>query len=102
MLEFSRRVGVIRTPGFPTDIVDWAEGFTALRPDDACAALPPRPILIVHGADDDEVPLSDARVLAETAGGSAELRVIGGAGHRLRADPRAIALLVGWLERQVL
>jgi putative redox protein len=37
--------------------------------------------------------------LAE-AHGAAELRVINGAGHRLRHDPRAIALLMGWLDRQ--
>ena len=100
MLEFSRRVGVIRSAEYPPDIAAWARGFSTLRPDEACALLPPRPVLLVHGVDDDEVPLSDARVLAEAAAGSAELRVIGGAGHRLRADPRAMALLVGWLERQ--
>jgi uncharacterized protein len=99
MLEFARRVGVVRTPGFPVDVESWAEAFRTLRPEEACAAVPPRPLLIVHGAEDDEVPLSDARVLADAAGGQAELRIIGGAGHRLRADPRAIALLVGWLER---
>ena len=100
MLEFSRRVGVVKTRKFPPDVAVWAEGFTALRPDEAAKSLSGRPVLIVHGAEDDEVPVSDARVLAEAVGGSAELRVIGGAGHRLRADPRAIALLVGWLERQ--
>lgn len=100
MLEFSRRVGVVRSPGYPSDITAWARGFATLRPDEACALLPPRPVLIVHGVEDDEVPLSDARVLADAVGGSVELRVIGGAGHRLRADPRAMALLVGWLERQ--
>jgi putative redox protein len=34
------------------------------------------------------------------AHGSAELRVFDGAGHRLRHDPRAIAVLLGWLDRQ--
>ncbi|HXQ60942.1 MAG TPA: hypothetical protein VN796_01340, partial [Acidimicrobiales bacterium] len=100
MLDFARRVGVVRTPDFPSDTAAWAAGFTSLRPAEAAAALPPRPVLVVHGVDDDEVPLSDARVLAEAAAPGAELRVIGGAGHRLRADPRAMALLVGWLERQ--
>jgi putative redox protein len=100
MLGFSRRVGVIRSADYPSYIQAWARGFSTLRPDEACSLLPPRPVLIVHGVDDDEVPLSDARVLADAGANSAELRVIGGAGHRLRADPRAIALLVGWLERQ--
>jgi putative redox protein len=28
------------------------------------------------------------------------MRVIDGAGHRLRHDPRAMAMLLGWLDRQ--
>jgi putative redox protein len=43
--------------------------------------------------------VADSRMLAE-AHGDAELRVIPGAGHRLRHDPRAIAILMGWLDRQ--
>jgi putative redox protein len=45
------------------------------------------------------VPSLDARALADCHG-SAELRIIQGAGHRLRHDPRAVAVLLGWLERQ--
>jgi putative redox protein len=41
----------------------------------------------------------DARQFAEQHG-SAELRLLSGAGHRLRHDPRAIAILLGWLDRQ--
>ena len=41
----------------------------------------------------------DARQFAE-AHGSAELRLLQGAGHRLRHDPRAVAILIGWLDRQ--
>ena len=56
-------------------------------------------MLVMHGEDDESVPVSDARRLAD-AHGSAELRVIHGAGHRLRHDPRAVAVLLGWLDRQ--
>jgi uncharacterized protein len=100
MVGFARRVGVVRTPGFPPDENAWAAGFAALRPVDAAAAMSPRPVLLVHGLDDEEVPVSDARKLADAAGDGAELCLIPGAGHRLRADPRAMAVLVGWLERQ--
>ena len=31
--------------------------------------------------------------------GSAELRIITGAAHDLRHDPRAVAILLGWLDR---
>jgi uncharacterized protein len=100
MIEYARRVGVIRSSGFPADRGAWGEAFTALRPADASARLAPRPLLVIHGADDEEVPVADGRRLAESAGPRAELRVLAGAGHRLRADPRAVALLAGWLERQ--
>lgn len=100
MAEAARRVGVITTEGYPEHLAEWAQEFTLLRPVEAAALTAPRPVLVVHGADDDEVPVSDARLLAEAAGRSSELRVLPGAGHRLRADPRAMALLVGWLERQ--
>ena len=63
------------------------------------AVSPRKSLLIVHGDDDEYVPTLDARVLAE-AHGSAELRIITGAGHRLRHDPRAVAVLLGWLDRE--
>jgi uncharacterized protein len=100
MIEYARRVGAIRSSGFPADRREWGAAFSMLRPDEAAAKLPPRPLLVVHGAEDEEVPIADARRLAELAGSRAELRVLPGAGHRLRADPRAVALLAGWLERQ--
>jgi putative redox protein len=100
IVELARQIGIIRTPGFPSDLRPWSAAFTTLSPDKAAARINPRPLLVVHGSDDDEVPVSDGRVLADAAGAGAELRVILGAGHRLLADPRAVALLAGWLERQ--
>jgi putative redox protein len=55
--------------------------------------------LLLHGDDDESVPAGDSRQLAE-AHGAAEMRVIDGAGHRLRHDPRAMAVMMGWLDRQ--
>jgi putative redox protein len=100
MVAFARTAGVITSDGYPADVAAWGAAFSALRPAAAAAAMGRRPVLIVHGAEDDAVPVSDARTLAEAAGPQAELRILPGAGHRLRADPRAVALLVGWLERQ--
>ena len=64
--------------------------------------LPPRPFLVLHGSADDVVPVGDARLLADAARGSSELRIVHAAGHGLRHDPRAIAALLGWLDRQYL
>jgi putative redox protein len=56
--------------------------------------------LLVHGSADDVVPVDDARLLAEAADGSAEVRIVANGAHRLRHDPRAIAALLGWLDHQ--
>jgi alpha/beta superfamily hydrolase len=98
-LQHARDVGVVRDPAFPEDLEAWALELKQVRPLSTVAALAPRPLLLVQGADDDVVPVLDARALAE-AHGTADLRVLSGAGHALRHDPRAVALLLGWLERQ--
>jgi uncharacterized protein len=98
-LEHAREIGAIRTPSFPSSFDEWARELRRFRPVDAARRLAPRPLLVMHGDDDDSVPTVDARQLAE-AHGAAELRLIPGAGHRLRHDPRAVAVLLGWLDRQ--
>jgi len=71
----------------------------AMDPLGSIAKIPPRRLLIGHGADDADVPVQDARDLVDAAGQHAELRIIQGAGHQLRADPRMVATLLGWLDR---
>lgn len=97
-----REIGVVRDPTYPPDIEAWARELREIRPLDVIGDLGERSLLIMHGADDDVVPLADARALADASQGVAELRVISGAGHRLRHDPRAVALLTGWMERQLI
>jgi fermentation-respiration switch protein FrsA (DUF1100 family) len=101
-LEQARQVGVIRDPRFPPDVEEWVREMREIRPLALIGKIPPRPLLLVHGGDDDVVPIVDARALADGAEGEVELRVVSGAGHALRHDPRAVAVLLGWLERQEL
>jgi fermentation-respiration switch protein FrsA (DUF1100 family) len=96
----ARAVGVIRDPAFPPDLDAWARELREIRPLNLVGKVPPRPVLLVHGANDEVVSVLDARALADAAYAQVELRVLPGAGHRLRNDPRAIALLIGWLDRQ--
>jgi len=70
-----------------------------LDPVGAATVLPPKRFMIVHGADDRIVPVTAARQLLDAADGRAEVRIIQGAGHWLRADPRMVATLLGWLDR---
>lgn len=100
-LAHARAMGVIRSNRFPTDPDSWARELREIKPLALIAKIPPRPLLIVHGANDDTVPMIDARLLADAAEGDVELRILAAASHNLRHDPRAIAILLGWLDRQL-
>jgi len=97
-LDHAREIGAVRTKGFPSSMDDWSRPFRRFRPTAAARRFAPRPLLVMHGDDDESVPTSDARQLAQ-AHGVAELCLLPGAGHRLRHDPRAVAILMGWLDR---
>jgi putative redox protein len=99
LLLHSRSIGIVRSSGFPQSLEDWAHGLRVLRPSVLVPELAPRALLVMHGSDDAIVPVDDARTLAD-AHGTADLRIIRGAGHNLRQDPRAMAVLLGWLDRQ--
>lgn len=100
--EFHRSVQVAGVVGDPGDLLApsaLAADVVAVDPLGAIARIPPRRLLVGHGTDDAEIPPSDARDLVAAADGRAELRLIQGAGHHLRADPRMVATLLGWLDR---
>jgi fermentation-respiration switch protein FrsA (DUF1100 family) len=99
LLQHARDQGIVRRRDFPPAVDRWAHGLRQSAAVDAVERMADRPLLVVHGAEDDLVPVFDARVLAD-AHGSADLRIIDGAGHQLRHDPRAVATLLGWLDRQ--
>lgn len=99
LLDHARAMGAISDPSFPRVTEAWAREFRDIRPVEAARALAPRPLLVVHGLEDEAVPSLEGRLLAD-AHGSAELRLVAGAGSGLRHDPRAVALLLGWLDRQ--
>jgi len=99
LLLHAREVGVIHDPDFPPAFDSWAREARSVRAVNDVAHLVGRHLLVMHGSDDDAVPVFDARVLAD-AHGDADLRIIDGGGHQLRHDPRAVAVLLGWLDRQ--
>lgn len=100
LMAHARRVGAIRSPDFPPQPESWREQLRSIRAVHAAERFTDRSLLVLHGSDDEAVPHFDARLLAD-AHGTAELRFIRGAGHLLRHDPRAVAVLLGWLARQV-
>ena len=98
LLEHARNAGVIDDPGYPDSIDRWARQMRNLRAEACATELSGRPLLLVHGSEDELGPLLDARAMAD-AHGAADLRIIVGAGHDLRHDPRSISVLLGWLDR---
>ena len=94
-----RDAGVVGNPDDLPPAEALLADVVAIDPLGAVATIPPRRLLIGHGSDDLEIPASDARDLVAAADGRAELRIIQSAGHQLRADPRMVATLLGWLDR---
>ena len=98
-LTHARRMGVFRKPDAPSNTASWTREIKEFAPIAAASKLGDRPFLILHGSDDTIVAPTDAIELAD-AHGSADIRFVYHAGHRLRHDPRAVATLLGWLDRQ--
>ncbi|MDZ7675752.1 MAG: hypothetical protein U5K30_11885 [Acidimicrobiales bacterium] len=96
LFEHAREIGIVSSMSNPDG---WPRELRALKAVEGAQRLSPRALLVVHGAADDVVPSFDARVIAD-AHTSAELHLLDGGGHRLRHDPRAMAVLLGWLDRQ--
>ncbi len=95
---FGRDIGVI-TSADPVDVGHWGLRLAAASAELSAAKIAERPLLVMHGTNDEVVNAIDARAIAE-AHGRADLRIMPSAGHHLRHDPRAMAVLFGWLERQ--
>lgn len=99
LLDHACEVGAVQDPEDIDDPEAWALELGQIRAYNAVENLAPRALLLLHGAEDQMVPVLDARALAD-AHGDGELVLIAGADHGLRHDPRAIASLLGWLDRQ--
>ncbi|MGD9118032.1 MAG: alpha/beta fold hydrolase [Dehalococcoidia bacterium] len=98
LIEHFREVGAIRDKDFPASPQKWLDGFKAVRPIDYIARISPRPLLLVHGDKDETVSVDDAQRLYAKAGEPKKLAIIEGAGHRLRHDEKAMAIVLEWLK----
>jgi pimeloyl-ACP methyl ester carboxylesterase len=94
-----RTIGAIRDPDFPESAQAWLDSFKSVTPEDHVAGIAPRPLLIVHGSEDDIVPVSHAHRLFEKAGEPKKMVIVNGAGHRLRREPEVIRTVLDWLRQ---
>lgn len=59
----------------------WGAKFSAVRPLRAISGVAPRPLLFIHGTDDDVISPQQSQRLAVAAAGHSELWLVEGAGH---------------------
>lgn len=98
LIEHYRRIGAIRDDNFPASPEEWLNGFELVKPIDYIARIFPRPLLLVHGSQDEAVDISHARRLYARAGEPKQLAIVEGAGHRLRHSEEAMAVVINWLK----
>lgn len=100
IIDHFRYIGAIRDSDFPPSVKEWFDHFTEINPVKHVGGISPRPLLVVHGNQDETVPLSHARELYNRATQPKQLVIIDGAGHRLRQNDRAMAVVADWLKSQ--
>lgn len=100
VVEHFRRVGIVRDRDFPGSAEKWLDGFRLISPLKYVSRLSPRPLLLVHGSQDETVAVSHAHRLYAEAGEPKRMVIIDGAGHQLRRDERAVAAVISWLKSQ--
>lgn len=98
VIDHFRSIGAIRDEDFPQSTEEWLNDFRLVRPVEYVAGIAPRPLLLVHGSKDETVDMSHAYRLYDKAGEPKQIIVVDGAGHRLRQDDRAMAIVIDWLK----
>ena len=98
VVDHFRSIGTIRDENFPSSAEEWLNNFRLVRPIEYVAGINPRPLLLVHGSQDETVAVSHAHRLYDTAGEPKRLIIIDGAGHALRQEDRATAVVIDWLK----
>ena len=93
-----RSMGVIKDDNFPPSLQEWMHGFAEIYSDKWIDKLSPRPILIIHGDQDDVVSPDSAFNLYKRAGEPKEILIVKGAGHRLRISEQAMDHALDWLK----
>ncbi|MGH2749338.1 MAG: alpha/beta hydrolase family protein [Actinomycetota bacterium] len=97
--RITEEAGMATAPEVQADPAGWAAEFESVCTEDSVSRVA-CPVLVVHGTEDDVVPVHHAARIADRAR-RAELRILQGEGHQLRRAEEAIELLVGFLRRHL-
>lgn len=95
--EFRER-GIIRDPDFPPDADRWRNGFIEIEPRRWASHFKGKHLLVVHGDEDELVPVEHAEeIFGRAPAGVARISIVPGGEHRLRLDPRCVEALKKWV-----
>jgi putative redox protein len=100
VIDHFRRIGAIRDKDFPHSPQEWLNGFKQISPIKYIAGIAPRPLLLVHGNQDETVEVSAAYRLYAKTGEPKQIIIIDGAGHGLRQNEQAMSAVINWLKSQ--
>ncbi|UNC93428.1 alpha/beta hydrolase [Candidatus Contubernalis alkaliaceticus] len=98
-LKRLRKIGIIRDAGFPPDPKAWLNRALSLRPLENIEKISPRPVLIIHGTEDEIIPPEQAIDLFRAASRPKDLFLIEGAGHRLKNNAQALHYILEWIKK---
>lgn len=101
IVQHFRQSGIIRDHDFPPSLEHWLNGFNQVSPIERIAMISPRPLLIVHGSQDETVDPQDAWTLYDKAHQPKEIHIVRDAGHRLRLSDEAMSIALEWLTTHV-
>ncbi len=96
-IELSREIGIIKDLQFPPDPFDFFEELNGFNAEEYVSGISPVPLLIVHGANDELVPVEHARRIFERAREPRFLKILEGGTHHLRRDPRSVDIIDKWV-----
>jgi fermentation-respiration switch protein FrsA (DUF1100 family) len=101
-LDYFRKIGILREPGFPPYPEEWLNGFRRINALHSVGEIAPRPLLLLHGSADNVVPPEHSRRLYARAGQPKNLVIMEGDGHRLRRSQPALRVVFAWLRQRLL
>lgn len=101
-LNRTREIGIIKSPDFPPNLTEWKKGFQVIRPENWISQIKSKAKLIIHGDNDEVVPVDHALRLYEKALEPKDLIVIKNGDHRLRLNEEAMKVSLEWLKLSIL
>lgn len=92
--------GVIRLRG-EEELNELEQDLKKLNPMNFISKISPKPLLIVHGENDEIFPVEEAYKLFEAAKQPKSILILKGVGHHVRGSKEAINHIVKWLKEQL-